>query len=30
MFVEYLKAKHPRIQTAFLPFAGKNQVVYML
>ncbi|EQC25315.1 hypothetical protein SDRG_16811 [Saprolegnia diclina VS20] len=29
-FVAYLKAKDPRIHSTFLPFAGKNQVVYML
>ncbi|KAF0686754.1 Aste57867_21459 [Aphanomyces stellatus] len=29
-FVKYLKAKHPEIQSAFLPFAGRNQVLYML
>lgn len=27
--VEYLKAKDQRIQTAFLPFAGRNQVLYL-
>ncbi|OQR81464.1 hypothetical protein THRCLA_11707 [Thraustotheca clavata] len=28
-FIAYLKAKDPRIQSAFLPFAGKNQVLFM-
>jgi hypothetical protein len=27
-WVEYLKAKHPSIQTAFMNFKGKNMVVY--
>ncbi|OQR93439.1 hypothetical protein ACHHYP_02555 [Achlya hypogyna] len=30
VFIKYLKAKDTRIQSAFLPFAGKNQVLYML
>ncbi|KAF0713760.1 hypothetical protein AaE_011713 [Aphanomyces astaci] len=29
-FVTYLKAKHPGIQSAFLPFGGRNQVLYLL
>ncbi|KAH9105026.1 hypothetical protein LEN26_007092 [Aphanomyces euteiches] len=29
MFVKYLKAKHPGIRSVFLPFAGRNQVVFM-
>lgn len=28
-FVEYLVAKHQHIHTAFLPFAGRNQVLYL-
>lgn len=28
-FVTYLMEKHPRIQTAFLPFDGRNQVLYL-
>ncbi|KAF0719785.1 Aste57867_784 [Aphanomyces stellatus] len=30
VFVRYLHAKHPQIQSTFLPFAGKNQVLFML
>ncbi|RHY30784.1 hypothetical protein DYB32_004035 [Aphanomyces invadans] len=30
VFVKYLRRKHPQIQATFLPFAGKNQVLYML
>jgi hypothetical protein len=29
-FVAYLRAKNPNIQSAFLPFTGKNQVLYTL
>ncbi|OQS03455.1 hypothetical protein THRCLA_04239 [Thraustotheca clavata] len=29
-FVAYLKSKDPRIQSTFLPFEGKNQVVFLL
>ncbi|RQM12905.1 hypothetical protein DD237_005179 [Peronospora effusa] len=28
-FVRYLLEKHPSIQSAFLPFAGRNQVLYL-
>ncbi|KAL3667453.1 hypothetical protein V7S43_007675 [Phytophthora oleae] len=28
-FVRYLLEKHPSIQRAFLPFAGRNQVLYL-
>ena len=28
-FIEYLKEKHEGIETAFLPFEGRNQVVYL-
>ncbi|ETV97726.1 hypothetical protein, variant 1 [Aphanomyces invadans] len=30
VFVEYLKAKHPGIRSAFLPFGGRNQVLYRM
>ncbi|KAL4177334.1 hypothetical protein KRP22_002267 [Phytophthora ramorum] len=29
-FVTYLLEKHPSIRNAFLPFAGRNQVLYLL
>lgn len=29
-FVTYLREKHAGVQTAFLPFAGRNQVLYLL
>ena len=28
-FVRYLSEKHPSVQSAFLPFAGRNQVLYL-
>ncbi|GMF64893.1 unnamed protein product [Phytophthora lilii] len=28
-FVRYLLEKHPSVQSAFLPFAGRNQVLYL-
>ena len=28
--VEWMLAKHPRMRTAMLPFAGRNKVCYML
>ncbi|CAH0480224.1 unnamed protein product [Peronospora belbahrii] len=28
-FVRYLLEKHPSVQSAFLPFAGRNQVLYI-
>ncbi|POM58783.1 Zinc finger-containing protein [Phytophthora palmivora] len=28
-FVKYLLEKHPSVQNAFLPFAGRNQVLYL-
>lgn len=29
-FVTYLREKHAGIHTAFLPFAGRNQVLYLI
>lgn len=29
-FVTYLREKHPGIQSAFLPFAGRNQVLFLV
>jgi hypothetical protein len=28
-FVKYLLEKHPSVRSAFLPFAGRNQVLYL-
>eukprot|EP01116_Phalansterium_solitarium_P007216 TRINITY_DN19757_c0_g1_i1.p1 TRINITY_DN19757_c0_g1~~TRINITY_DN19757_c0_g1_i1.p1 ORF type:complete len:208 (+),score=68.82 TRINITY_DN19757_c0_g1_i1:874-1497(+) len=28
--IDYLQAKHPRIQTAYLDFVGRNKVLYLL
>ena len=27
-FIEYLRGKHPSIRSTFLPFKGRNQVLY--
>ena len=29
-FIDYLVAKHPDIKLAYLPFKGRNRVVYRL